>query len=78
MTAPMVLDGAMYGVAFLGLWGIALLLGSWQALVVAAFQHAYIWVHMYTVEAPDMRLLFGDILVKVTTGEKGSQADPAT
>ncbi|PRY21737.1 phospholipid methyltransferase [Aliiruegeria haliotis] len=52
-------DNAMYGIAFLGLWGIALLFGSWQALVVALFQHAYIWVHMYTVEAPDMRWLYG-------------------
>lgn len=52
-------DNGMYGVVFLGLWGIALLFGSWNALVVAAFQHAYIWVHMYTTEAPDMRRLYG-------------------
>lgn len=49
---------AMYGVAFLGLWGIALLFGSWNALVVALFQHAYIWVHMYCTEAPDMALIY--------------------
>ncbi len=49
----------MYGFAFLGLWGVAFLAGSWQALVVAFFQHAYIWVHMYTVEAPDIRWLYG-------------------
>ncbi|WP_298500800.1 methyltransferase [uncultured Maritimibacter sp.] len=49
----------MYGVVFLGLWAIALLMGSWNALVVAAFQHAYIWVHFYTVEQPDMRRLYG-------------------
>ena len=66
---PMVREGAfrwtgnaMYGIVFLGLWGIALLFGSWQALVVAAFQHAYIWVHMYTVEAPDMRWLYATAL----------------
>lgn len=52
-------DNGMYGVVFLGLWGIAFLFGSWNALVVAAFQHAYIWVHMYTTEAPDMRRLYG-------------------
>ncbi|MEC7762773.1 MAG: methyltransferase [Pseudomonadota bacterium] len=52
-------DNGMYGVVFLGLWGIALLFGSWNALVVALFQHAYIWVHMYTTEAPDMRRLYG-------------------
>ncbi len=53
-------DSGMYGVVFFGLWGIALLFGSWNALVVALFQHAYIWVHMYTTEAPDMRRLYGD------------------
>lgn len=52
-------DNGMYGVVFLGLWGIALLFGSWNALVLALFQHAYIWVHMYTTEAPDMRRLYG-------------------
>lgn len=53
-------DNGMYSVVFLGLWGIALLFGSWNALVLALFQHAYIWVHMYTTEAPDMRRLYGD------------------
>lgn len=52
-------DNAMYGVAFLGLWGIALLFGSWNALVLAWFQQAYIWVHMYCTEAPDMRWIYG-------------------
>ena len=50
---------AMYGIAFLGLWGIALLFGSWNALVVALFQHAYIWVHMYCTEKPDMERIYG-------------------
>ncbi len=49
----------MYGVVFLGLWGIALLFGSWNALIVALFQHAYIWVHMYCTEGPDMRRIYG-------------------
>lgn len=51
----------MYGVAFLGLWGIALLFGSWNALVLALFQHAYIWVHMYCTEAPDMARIHGPV-----------------
>jgi len=50
---------AMYGIVFLGLWGIALLFGSWNALVVALFQHAYIWVHMYCTEKPDMDRIYG-------------------
>ncbi len=62
LTMPMVNEGifkftpnGMYGVVFLGLWGIALLFGSWNALVLALFQHSYIWVHMYCTEAPDLR-----------------------
>lgn len=50
---------AMYGLAFLGLWGISLVFGSWNALVVALFQHTYIWVHMYCTEAPDMARIHG-------------------
>ena len=52
-------QNGMYGVAFLGLWGIAFLFGSWNALVVALFQHAYIWVHMYCTEKPDMEWIYG-------------------
>ncbi len=51
-------SNAMYGVVFLGLWGIALLTGSWNALVLALFQHAYIWVHMYCTEDPDMKVIY--------------------
>ena len=65
LTMPPVTGGVfnytsngMYGVVFLGLWGIALMFGSWNALVLALFQHAYIWVHMYCTEAPDMRRLY--------------------
>ncbi len=54
-----VTSNAMYGVVFLGLWGIALLTGSWNALALALFQHAYIWVHMYCTEGPDMKTLYG-------------------
>jgi len=52
-------SNGMYGVAFLGFWGIALLSGSWNALVLALFQHCYIWVHMYCTESPDMRWIYG-------------------
>lgn len=51
-------SNAMYGVVFLGLWGIALLFGSWNALVLALFQQGYIWVHMYCTEAPDMARIY--------------------
>ncbi|MFQ5624284.1 MAG: PEMT/PEM2 family methyltransferase [Paracoccaceae bacterium] len=66
LAMPMVQTGVfrytgngMYGLGFLGLWGIALLFNSWNALVVAFFQHAYIWVHMYFTEKPDMDRLYG-------------------
>lgn len=52
-------SNAMYAFVFLGLWGIALLTGSLAALAAALFQHAYIWVHYYCTEEPDMRLIYG-------------------
>ncbi|MEE9387511.1 MAG: PEMT/PEM2 methyltransferase family protein [Paracoccaceae bacterium] len=64
---PMVTQGifkyssnAMYSFVFLGLWAIALLTGSWNAIVLALFNHAYIWVHMYCTEDPDMKIIYGD------------------
>ncbi len=65
-TMPLVRQGAfawssnaMYAFAFLGLWSMALLIGSQAALSMALFQHAYIWVHFYCTEGPDMDLLYG-------------------
>jgi hypothetical protein len=52
-------QNAMYAFGFLVLWSIALLTDSRAALAAALFQHAYIWVHMYCTEAPDMELLHG-------------------
>ena len=63
---PMVREGAfrwtgnaMYALAFLGLWSIAFLTGSLGALSLALFQHAYVWVHYYCTEEPDMKLIYG-------------------
>ncbi len=53
-------SNAMYSFVFLGFWGIALLTGSWNALVLALFNHAYIWVHMYCTEEPDMRIIYAE------------------
>jgi protein-S-isoprenylcysteine O-methyltransferase Ste14 len=50
---------AMYTFAFLGLWSLALLLGSHAALVAALFQHAFVWAHYLGTERPDMNLLYG-------------------
>ena len=66
-TMPLVTQGAfawssnaMYAFAFLGLWSVALLIGSQAALSAVLFQHAYIWVHLYCTESPDMDLLYGE------------------
>ena len=63
---PLVREGAfkysanaMYALAFLLFWGIGLLTGSRAVLAAALFQHAYIWVHMYCTEDPDMRVIYG-------------------
>lgn len=49
----------MYVYAFLGFWALAVGFDSSAALVVAAFSHAYIWVHFFCTEQPDMRFLYG-------------------
>jgi len=64
--APLVREGifrltpnAMYVFGFLALWVPAFLFQSAAALVYAAFSHAYIWVHYYCTEKPDMRRIYG-------------------
>ncbi len=47
----------MYVFAFLALWSLAVGFDSAAALVVAAFSHAYVWVHYFATEKPDMRFL---------------------
>lgn len=53
-------SNAMYTFAFLIFWAFALLTGSFAALAVALFQHAYIWVHYYCVEQPDMQIIYSE------------------
>ena len=50
---------AMYVFGFFVMWIPAFLFQSVAALVVAAFSHAYIWVHYYCTEKPDMRRIYG-------------------
>ena len=69
-------QNGMYGVAFLGLWAIAFLFGSWNALIVALFQHAYIWVHFYCTEKPDMEWIYGTRVQ--TTPDASLAPDPDT
>lgn len=56
-------SNAMYTVVMLGFWAIALLTASKAALVAAAFNHLYIWVHYYTTEKPDMKRIYGEAKV---------------
>ena len=50
---------AMYVFGIGALWVPALAFQSSAALIAAAFSHAYIWVHYFTVEKPDMRRIYG-------------------
>ena len=51
-------NNGMYIFAFLLFWAIAVGLDSLAALIVVAFSHAYIWVHFFCVEKPDMDFLY--------------------
>ena len=51
-------ENGMYIYAFLSFWAIAIGFNSSAALIVAAFSHAYIWVHYFATEKPDMDHLY--------------------
>ena len=51
-------SNGMYSCAFLLFWAIAVGFNSKTAVVVAAFSHAYIWVHFFATEKPDMKYLY--------------------
>ncbi len=53
-------NNAMYTFGFLALWSIAIFLQSQAALLAAAFNHAYIWIHYYATEKPDLKYLYAD------------------
>ena len=52
-------SNAMYVFGFLALWAIAFLYNSDLGLLLAAFQHIYIWVHYYATEKPDIEYIYG-------------------
>lgn len=52
-------SNGMYWGGFCGFWAIAVGCNSTAAVIVAAFGHAYIWVHFYATEKPDMQYLYG-------------------
>ena len=53
-------SNAMYVFGFLILWVPGLILFSKAALLAAAFNHLYIWVHYYCTELPDIQYIYGD------------------
>lgn len=62
---PMVREGifrftsnGMYVYAFMLFWAIATGFNSSAAMAVAAFSHAYIWVHFHATEKPDMAFIY--------------------
>ena len=50
---------AMYTFGLLALWIPGILLASPAALLTGILQHAYIWVHYFCTELPDMRRIYG-------------------
>lgn len=50
----------MYLFGFMALWIPGLVLASKAALLVALFNHVYIWVHYYCTELPDMSRIYGN------------------
>ena len=51
---------SMYLFGFFLLWVPGLIAGSIAALVAAAVSHAYIWVHYWCTEKPDMQWIYGE------------------
>jgi len=52
-------SNGMYLYAFLLFWAVAMGFNSIAALIVAFFSHAYIWVHYFCTEQPDMEFIYG-------------------
>jgi protein-S-isoprenylcysteine O-methyltransferase Ste14 len=50
----------MYVFGFCALWVPGLWFASKAALIVALFNHLYIWVHYYSTEFPDMKRIYGE------------------
>jgi len=51
-------SNAMYIFGVMLIWTPALIFASKAALVSALFNHAYLWVHYYTLELPDIKRIY--------------------
>ncbi|WP_242204289.1 phosphatidylethanolamine N-methyltransferase family protein [Aestuariivivens insulae] len=54
-------SNSMYIFGFLILWIPGLLLQSEAAIILALFNHIYIWAHYYFTELPDIKMIYGEI-----------------
>ena len=54
-------SNAMYIFGVMIVWIPALIFASKAALISALFNHAYLWVHYYTLELPDMKRIYCNI-----------------
>ena len=52
-------NNGMYIFGLMALYLPGLILRSNTAIIVALFQHTYIWVHYYFTERPDMKKIYG-------------------
>ncbi len=50
----------MYWYGFCIFWIAAIACDSRLALLLAGFNHAYVWVHYHCTEKPDMRVIYGN------------------
>jgi len=48
----------LFTLGMLGLWIPGVIFRSKAALVLALFQHVYVWVHYVTIECPDIQVLY--------------------
>ena len=53
-------ENSMYVFGFMALWVPGVLFQSKAALLLALFNHLYIWVHFYFTELPDMRFIYAE------------------
>ena len=52
-------SNGMYIFAFLLIWLPGIIFESKAGLLIALFQHLYIWVHYYFTELPDIKYIYG-------------------
>jgi magnesium-transporting ATPase (P-type) len=62
------IPNAMYTLAMLLFWSLAIAAGSKATLAVAIYYHLIIWVHYFCTERPDMDVIYGDALETLKSG----------